>query len=103
MKQTKEDLLLVHVYVDGIIFGSTNASLVESFKETMSKRFNMSMLGELNYFLGLQVNQKKEGIGIHQQKYVSDILKKYYMDQDKPFPTPLSITSKKDIDLGRKR
>ena len=67
MKKTKEDLLLVQVYVNDIIFGSTNASLVESYKETMAKSFNISMLGELNYFLDLQVNQKKEGIEIHQQ------------------------------------
>ena len=96
-------MLLVQVYVDDIIFGSTNTLLVESFKETMSKSFNMSMLGELNYFLGLQVNQKEEGIEIHQQKYVSDILKKYPMEQVKYFPTPLSISSRKGIDLESKK
>ena len=80
IRQIKDDLLLAQVYVDDIIFGSTNPVLVESFKETMSKRFNMSMLGELNFFLGLQVVQKKDGIQIQQQKYVSDILRKYSMD-----------------------
>ena len=103
IRQIDNDLLLVQVYVDDIIFGSTNPELVDSFKETMSKRFNMSMLGELNFFLGLQVVQKKEGIQIHQQKYVSDILRKYSMDQVKSFPTPLSITSKKDFDLDSKK
>ena len=57
IRQIDNDLLLVQVYVDDIIFGSTNPVLVDSFKETMSKRFNMSMLGELNFFLGLQVVQ----------------------------------------------
>ena len=76
LRHIKDDILLVQVYVDDIIFCSTNDSLVYSFKETMSKRFNMSLLGELNYFLGLQVVQKKEGIEVHQQKYVSDILRK---------------------------
>ena len=61
------------------------------------------MLGELNFFLGLQVVQKKDGIQIHQQKYVSDILRKYSMDQVKSFPTPLSITSKKDFDPDSKK
>ena len=73
-------MLLVQVYVDDIVFGSTNPSPVDSFKEKMSKRFNMSMLGELTYFIGLQVNQKEEGIEIHQQKYVRGILRKYEMD-----------------------
>ena len=60
----------------------------------------MSLLGELNYFLGLQVVQKEEGIEVHQQKYVHDILKKYSMDQVKSFPTPLDITSRNDFDLS---
>ena len=89
--------------MDDIIFGSTNVSLVDSFKETMSKRFNMSLLGELNYFLGLQVVQKKEGIEVHQQKYAQVILKKYSMDHVKSFPTLLSISSRKDIDLESKK
>ena len=100
LRHIKDDILLVQVYVDDIIFGSTNVSLVDSFKETMSKHFNMSLLGELNYFLGLQVVQKDEGIEVHQQKYVQDILKKYSMDQVKSFPTPLAITSRKDFDLS---
>ena len=66
----------------------------------MSKRFNMSMLGELKFFLGLQINQKEDGIEIHQQKYIRDILRKYDMDQCKPFPTPLSTTTKLDHDLS---
>ena len=66
IRQIKDDLLLVQVYVDDIIFCSTNHVLVESFKEMRSKCFNMSMLGELNFFLGLQVVQKKDGIQIHQ-------------------------------------
>ena len=77
--------------------------LVESFKETVSKRFNMSMLGELKFFLCLPVVQKKDGIQIHHKKYVTDILRKYSMAQVKSFPKPLSITSKKDFDLDSKK
>ena len=98
IKQQKGDILIVQVYVDDIIFGSTNPALVNSFKETMSKKFNMSLIGELTFFLGLQVNQKKDGIEIHQQKYLKEILKKYKMDSSKPFPTPLSTTTKLDLD-----
>ena len=99
IKHLKEDILIVQVYVDDIIFGSTNPALVNSFKETMSKKFNMSLIGELTFFLGLQVNQKKDGIEIHQQKYLKEILKKYKMDSSKPFPTPLSTQTKMDLDL----
>ena len=94
LKETGDDLLLVQVYVDDIIFGSTNPKLVESFKETMSQRFNMSMIGELKFFLGLQINQKEDGIEIHQQKYIKDLLQKFEMDTSKSFPTPLSTTIK---------
>ena len=66
IRHTKDNLLLVQAYVDDIIFWSTNALVVEYFKEKMSKRFSMSMPGELNYFLGLQVHQKEEGIEIQQ-------------------------------------
>ena len=100
IKETGVELLLVQVYVDDIIFGSTNPTLVDSFKETMIKRFNMSMLGEFKFILGLQINQKEDGIEIHQQKYIRDILRKYDMDQCKPFPTPLSTTTKLDHDLS---
>ena len=60
----------------------------------MSQRFNMSMIGELRFFLGLQINQKEDGIEIHQQKYIKDLLRKFEMDTSKSFPTPLSTTIK---------
>ncbi|GJW77512.1 putative ribonuclease H-like domain-containing protein [Tanacetum coccineum] len=73
----KGDILLVHVYVDDIIFGSTKKSLCDEFEGLMHKRFQMSSMGELTFFLGLQVQQKKDGIFISQDKYVADILKKF--------------------------
>ena len=63
-------MLVVQLYVDAIIFESTNMSLVENFKELMSSKFKMSMIGELSFFLGLQITQQKGGIQIHQQKYL---------------------------------
>jgi Reverse transcriptase (RNA-dependent DNA polymerase) len=61
-KKRDNDLLLVQIYVDDIIFGSTNAALAEVFLILMSSEFEMSMMGELNYFLGLQIKQKPKGL-----------------------------------------
>jgi hypothetical protein len=64
-----DDILIVQVYVDDIIFGSSSHSLVVSFAEDMSKEFEMSMMGELQFFLGLQIKQAKQGTFVHQAKY----------------------------------
>ncbi|GKD71164.1 putative ribonuclease H-like domain-containing protein [Tanacetum coccineum] len=77
IKKDKGDILLVQVYVDDIIFGSTKKSLCTEFESLMHKRFQMSSIGELTFFLGLQVKQKDDGIFISQDKYVADILKKF--------------------------
>ncbi|GJU98406.1 putative ribonuclease H-like domain-containing protein [Tanacetum coccineum] len=77
IKKDKGDILLVQVYVDDIIFGSTKKSLCDEFEQMMHKKFQMSSMGELTFFLGLQVQQKKDGIFISQDKYVVDILKKF--------------------------
>ncbi|GJV73260.1 retrovirus-related pol polyprotein from transposon TNT 1-94 [Tanacetum coccineum] len=70
------DILLVQVYVDDIIFGSTKKELCNAFEKLMHEKFQMSSMGELTFFLGLQVQQKKDGIFISQDKYVVEILKK---------------------------
>ncbi|GJZ94086.1 putative ribonuclease H-like domain-containing protein [Tanacetum coccineum] len=77
IKKDKGDILLVQVYVDDIIFGSTKKFLCTEFEQMMHKRFQMSSIGELTFFLGLQVKQKDDGIFISQDKYVADILKKF--------------------------
>nr|GEW72437.1 putative ribonuclease H-like domain-containing protein [Tanacetum cinerariifolium] len=77
IKKDKDDILLVHVYVDDIIFGSTKKSLCDKFEQMMHKRFQMSSIGELTFFLGLQVKQKDDGIFISQDNYVANILKKF--------------------------
>ncbi|GJR87708.1 retrovirus-related pol polyprotein from transposon TNT 1-94 [Tanacetum coccineum] len=76
-KKDKGDILLVQVYVDDIIFGSTKKSLCVKFEQMIHKRFQMSSIGELTFFLELQVQQKEDGIFISQDKYVADILKKF--------------------------
>ncbi|GJT27201.1 putative ribonuclease H-like domain-containing protein, partial [Tanacetum coccineum] len=77
IKKDRGDILLVQVYVNDIIFRSTKKSLCVEFKQTMHKRSQMSSMGELTFFLGLQVQQKEDGIFISQDKYVADILKKF--------------------------
>nr|GEV71747.1 copia protein [Tanacetum cinerariifolium] len=72
-----DDILVVQVYVDDIIFGSTNPRYATLFFDPMKSLFEMSMMGEMTFFLGLQVNQSRSGIFINQSKYVYEILKKY--------------------------
>ncbi|GKD15129.1 putative ribonuclease H-like domain-containing protein [Tanacetum coccineum] len=83
------DILLVQVYVDDIIFGSTKKSLCIEFEKMMHKRFQMSYMGELTFFLGLQVKQKEDGIFISQDQYVNDILKKFGFTDVKTASTPM--------------
>nr|GFA59112.1 hypothetical protein [Tanacetum cinerariifolium] len=71
------DFLLVQVYVDDIIFGSSNPLLCREFEALVHEKFQMSAMGELNFFLGLQVTQKEDGIFLSQDKYVGDILKNF--------------------------
>ncbi|GJU90181.1 putative ribonuclease H-like domain-containing protein [Tanacetum coccineum] len=77
IRRNKKDIMLVQVYVDDIIFGSTNKSWCADFEALMQSRFQMSSMGELTFFLGLQVKQNKDGIFISQDKYVADMLKKF--------------------------
>jgi hypothetical protein len=71
-----DDILIVQVYVGDIVFGASSHSLVARFAKDMSKEFEMSMMGELQFFLWLQIKQAKEGTFMHQAKYMKDILKK---------------------------
>ncbi|GJS41245.1 putative ribonuclease H-like domain-containing protein [Tanacetum coccineum] len=85
----KHDIILVQVYVDDIIFGSTKKSWCDEFEALMKSRFQMSSMGELTFFLGLQVKQKEDGIFISQDKYVADILKKFDFANVKTASTPI--------------
>ncbi|GKA84683.1 putative ribonuclease H-like domain-containing protein [Tanacetum coccineum] len=89
IKKDKGDIMLVQVYVNDIIFGSTKKSLCIEFEQMMHKRFQISSMGELTFFLGLQVKQKDDGIFISQDKYVSDILKKFDFVTMKTTSTPI--------------
>nr|GEV99953.1 ribonuclease H-like domain-containing protein [Tanacetum cinerariifolium] len=76
------------VYVDDIIFGSTNKDLCKAFEKLMKDKFQMSSMGELTFFLGLQVKQKQDGIFISHDKYVVEILKKFGLKDRKLASTP---------------
>nr|GEY63108.1 hypothetical protein [Tanacetum cinerariifolium] len=77
IRKQREDFILVQVYVDDIIFGSSNPQLCSEFKALMHEKIQMSDMGEVNFFLGLQVLQKENGIFLLQDKYVGDILKRF--------------------------
>nr|GFB58431.1 uncharacterized mitochondrial protein AtMg00810-like [Tanacetum cinerariifolium] len=77
------------IYVDDIIFGSTNKDLCKAFEKLMKYKFQMSSMGELTFFLGLQVKQKKDGIFISQDKYVAKILRKFRLTDGKSASTPI--------------
>ncbi|GKA71801.1 putative ribonuclease H-like domain-containing protein [Tanacetum coccineum] len=89
LKKDKHDIILVQVYVDDIIFGSTKKSWCDEFEALMKSRFQMSSMGELTFFLGLQVKQKEDGIFISQDKYVAEILKKFDFAHVKTASTPI--------------
>ncbi|GJU23973.1 putative ribonuclease H-like domain-containing protein [Tanacetum coccineum] len=89
IKKNKNDIMLVQVYVDDIIFGSTKRSWCDEFEALMKSRFQMSSMGELTFFLGLQVKQKEDGIFISQDKYVAEILKKFDFASVKTASTPI--------------
>nr|GEV92744.1 hypothetical protein [Tanacetum cinerariifolium] len=91
IKWQKGDILLVQIYVDDIIFGVTNKDLCKSFEKLMKDKFKMSSMGELTFFLGLQVKQKKDGIFISQDKYVAEILRKFGLTEGKSASTPIDI------------
>jgi hypothetical protein len=84
-----KEIFVCQIYIDDIVFGFTNQSWCEDFSTIMTKRFEMSMMGELTFFLGFQIKQLKEGTFICQTKYTKDMLKKFDMENAKPIKTPM--------------
>ncbi|KAL4366735.1 hypothetical protein GQ457_05G021070 [Hibiscus cannabinus] len=98
IKNDGKDILVVQIYVDDIIFGSTNELLCQDFAKLMQGEFEMSMMGELSFFLGLQIKQRNDGIFINQAKYIKEKLKKFGFENVKPQATPMSSSIKLDKD-----
>jgi hypothetical protein len=92
------DILIVQVYVDDIVFGGSSNSLVARFAEDMRREFEKSTMGELQFFLGLQIKQSKEGTFVHQAKYTKDIVRKFKMEDSKSMATLMSMTTALDAD-----
>nr|GEU55211.1 hypothetical protein [Tanacetum cinerariifolium] len=89
IKIQNDDILLVQIYVNDIIFGSTNKDLYKAFEKLMKDKFQISLMDELTFFLGLQVKQKPDGIFINQDKYVAEILRKFGLTDRKSASTPI--------------
>ena len=84
--------------MDDIIFGGSSNALVSRFSDLMSREFEMSMMGELSYFLGLQIKQTSQGTFVHQTKYTKDLLERFKIENCKPISTPIGSTAVLDPD-----
>ncbi|GKC11013.1 retrovirus-related pol polyprotein from transposon TNT 1-94 [Tanacetum coccineum] len=98
-RQAGNDLLLVQIYVDNIIFASTNTVTCSEFANQMTTKFKISIMGQMSFFLGLQISQSPRGIFINQTKYASEIVKKYGLISTNYVDTPMVEKNKLDEDL----
>nr|GEX18066.1 hypothetical protein [Tanacetum cinerariifolium] len=96
--ETGKHILLVQIYVDDIIFASTDPKACDTFSNEISSKFQMSMMGQMSFFLRLQVSQNPRGIFINQSKFALEILKKFGMESCDPVDTPIVDRLKLDED-----
>ncbi|GJS51344.1 retrovirus-related pol polyprotein from transposon TNT 1-94 [Tanacetum coccineum] len=99
IRKTGKHTLHVQIYVDDIIFASTDTKDCDRFSNEMSSKFQMSMMGQISFFLGLQISQNPRGIFINQSKYANEILKKFDLHKSDPVDTPMVERTKLDEDL----
>ncbi|TXG53197.1 hypothetical protein EZV62_022366 [Acer yangbiense] len=102
-KEGTKDFLMLCLYVDDLIYTGTNANLLEEFKQTMIKEYEMIDLGLMRYFLGIQVQQSKGEFFISQGKYLEDLLKRFHMTNCKPVTTPIASNEKLQQDDGAEK
>lgn len=100
VKNEGTDFIIVSVYVDDIIYTSSSKKLLDEFKQHMESKFEMSDLGLLHYFLGIEVQQSIDGIFISQRKYAKDLLSRFGMLNSKPADTPMNFNEKLQQDDG---
>nr|GEY98036.1 copia protein [Tanacetum cinerariifolium] len=98
IRKNDNELVLVHIYVDDIIFAASTLELCDLFSNLMRSKFKMSMMGKISFFLGLQISQSPRGIFINQSKYTLESLKKYGFESCDPVDTPMVEKSKLDED-----
>ena len=94
IRKDKNSFVVAQIYVDDIVFGAINDSLAHSFADEMKAMFEMSMVGELTYFLGLQVKQMNSGIYINQAKYARNLVKRFGLDNAAHARTPMGANAK---------
>ncbi|GJV23619.1 retrovirus-related pol polyprotein from transposon TNT 1-94 [Tanacetum coccineum] len=93
-KKRDSHIIIVQIYVDDIIFRSTCQELCDDFSKIMHNEFEMSMMGESNFFRGLQIKQLDDGIFFNQSKYIKEMHKKFGLEDSKPIKTPMSSETK---------
>ncbi|GJT50880.1 retrovirus-related pol polyprotein from transposon TNT 1-94 [Tanacetum coccineum] len=101
-KKKSSNLIIVQIYVDDIIFGTTCQDICDDFAKIMHDELEMGTMGELNFFLGLQIKQIEDGFFFNQSKYIKEMLKKFGLEDSKPMKTPMSFDTKlmKDEELS---
>nr|GEZ25746.1 retrovirus-related Pol polyprotein from transposon TNT 1-94 [Tanacetum cinerariifolium] len=97
-RKAGKHILLVQIYVDDIIFASTDPKACDIFSNEMSSKFQMSMMEQMSFFLGLQVSQNPRGIFLNKSKFALEILKKFGMESCDPVDTPMVDRLKLDED-----
>ncbi|WOG95118.1 hypothetical protein DCAR_0314420 [Daucus carota subsp. sativus] len=95
------DIMIVCLYVDDMIFTGNNPGMFDDFKKVMTNEFEMTDIGQMSYFLGVEVKQSKDGIFMCQKKYAEQILKKFRMEECKSVSTPAEASIKLRIDSTR--
>ncbi|GJR62367.1 retrovirus-related pol polyprotein from transposon TNT 1-94 [Tanacetum coccineum] len=103
IRHAGNDILLVQIYIDDIIFASSNTALCNEFANQMTNKFKMTMMGKMSFFLGLQISQSPRGIFLNQSKYASKIVKKYGLHSTDSVDTPMIENKKLDEDLQGKQ
>nr|GEZ83827.1 retrovirus-related Pol polyprotein from transposon TNT 1-94 [Tanacetum cinerariifolium] len=98
IRRNGNDLILVQIYVDDIIFAASTLELCDLFANLMCSKFKMSMMGKISFFLGIQISQSPRGTFINQSKYALELLKKYGFESCDPVDTPMVEKSKLDED-----
>ncbi|GJR21617.1 retrovirus-related pol polyprotein from transposon TNT 1-94 [Tanacetum coccineum] len=93
-KKKSSNLIIVQIYVDDIIFGLTCQDMCDKFAKIMHDEIEMSMMGELNFFLGLQIKQMEDSIFFNQSKYIKEMIKKFSLEDSKPMKTPMPSNTK---------
>ncbi|GJS61418.1 retrovirus-related pol polyprotein from transposon TNT 1-94 [Tanacetum coccineum] len=93
-KKKRSNLIIIQIYVDDIIFGSTCQDMCDEFTKIMHDEYEMSMMGELNFFLELHIKQMEDDIFFNQSKYIKEMLKKFCLEDSKPMKTPMSLDTK---------